>query len=420
MVGREEGVGMRILLALDKFRGSLDATQAGGELARGIARAWPHAECRVLPMADGGEGTVEAVLSSVGGRWIPVEVHDPLGRPRTSGYAWLEQETALVEMAQASGLALLDPAERSPLQASSRGTGELLAAAVAAGAKRVVLAVGGSATVDGGAGLLVGLGCRLWDKTGRELDGSGGSLGEVSRLDLQPAVERLCQVEVEIASDVTHPLLGAQGAARVFAPQKGATPEQVAQLEVNLAHWAQMLRNAGGPADLGTRPGTGAAGGIAAALLSVAPHVQVVPGVEWVAQAVRLDEAIQWADLVITGEGRLDEQTAGGKVVAGVGRHARRLGRPVVAIVGTIGGGWQADPVRLRDACGLLAEASILLEPMELSVAMARAPELLAAAGERMARWLEVGISLGKSGNWQPADESTCSARQGFGQAAGE
>lgn len=381
---------MRILVAPDKFKGSASAAEVAADLAQGLLRVMPDAEIRLLPMADGGEGTAAAVVEAAGGSWVEVETHDPLLRPCRARFGRIGPggRTAVIEMASCCGLAMLKPAERQPLRTSSYGLGELIRKALDVGCTQVLLGIGGSATVDGGSGMLNALGARLIAADGRELIGSGGSLGDLAAIDLSALDPRLQTIPIRVACDVTNPLLGPAGAAPVFGPQKGASPAEVEILENNLARYADLLEQATGRR-VRDVPGTGAAGGVGFSLLAVSGVARLEPGVDLVAEAVGLDEAVAWADLVITGEGRLDGQTAYGKVPHGVARRARARGRLAVAVAGSI-----APEVRLPDENGLAAALSIVAEPMSLETAMAEVHSLLVQAGERLAAWLQVGVML--------------------------
>lgn len=317
----------------------------------------------------------------------------------------------MIEMAACCGLALLSPEERQPLRTSSYGLGELIRKALDAGCTEVLLGIGGSATVDGGSGMLGALGARLLAADGRELIGSGGSLADLAAIDLSTLDSRLRTVPIRVACDVTNPLLGPTGAATVFGPQKGASPAEVKVLEMNLARYADLLEQAAGRR-VRDVPGTGAAGGVGFSLLAVTETARLEPGVELVADAVGLDEAIAWADLVITGEGRLDGQTAYGKVPYGVARRARAQGRLAVAVAGSI-----APEVHLPDERGLAAALSILTEPMSLEVAMAEVHSLLVCAGERLASWLQVGVMLA-TGRTDSDGNGSASDRRGSGDKA--
>ena len=321
---------MRIILAPDSFKGTLTSAEVCAIVADALRERVPQAECVSIPMADGGEGTLAAVCAAVPGcRRIPVPAHDPLGRPVPAEYALLpDGQTALVELAVASGLGLLAPAERNPLAATTYGTGETIAAALQAGCTRLVVGLGGSATVDGGAGIAAALGAVF-----RGTDGTA-ALPRPDSLDRLVAVEwdraRWAHIEVTIASDVTNPLLGPDGAAAVFGPQKGATPEMVRTLEHSLAAWAALWH------DDGTRPGDGAAGGAGFILRQLFPQCCTESGARLVGKLAGLEEAIANADLVITGEGASDQQTLHGKLPWIVAECARRHRVPVTLLSGYV------------------------------------------------------------------------------------
>lgn len=323
---------MRILVAPDKFKDALDAREAAAALARGVRAVAAAAETVCCPLGDGGEGTARILARELGAEPRTAQVLDPLGRPRTASW-WLDraQAAGIVEMAEASGLWLLEPHERDATRTTSYGTGQLIRAAAEAGARHVLLCVGGSATVDGGAGCLQGLGWRLLDSRGAVIGEplTGAGLPGIARV--APPAGAL-SLDLEILCDVTNPLLGPKGAAAVFAPQKGASRAQVRQLEAALRHWAGVLADFA-LRDLGDVPGAGAAGGLPAGL-AAAMEAHLRPGFDEVAKRVGLRAKIARCDLVLTGEGRLDEQTGGGKVVAGVARLGAETGKPVVAFVG--------------------------------------------------------------------------------------
>lgn len=328
----------RYLCAPDSFKESLTATEAAQAMARGIKNADPTAEVRCLPMADGGEGTARALVDATGGTMRTVDAHDPLGRPIKADFGMLgDGTTAVVETAEASGLALLKPEERDPLVASSYGTGELIRAALDAGATRILVGLGGSATNDAGAGILKALGARLLDGYGHNLKPGGAALADLDHVDLDGLDARLKGVEIVAACDVTNPLTGADGASAVFGPQKGASPADVAALDKALTRFA-IVAERQLDMHVADHPGAGAAGGIGAAMLSFL-HARFMPGVDLVIEQSGLDEATQWADIVFTGEGSIDFQTKFGKTPAGVAKTAKRHGKPVIAIAGHIGKG---------------------------------------------------------------------------------
>ncbi len=312
--------------------------EAARAMAQGIENADHDAEVRCLPMADGGEGIARALVDATGGSMRAVPVHDPLGRPVEGHFGLLaDGTTAVVETAEASGLALLEAKERNPLIASSYGTGELMLAAVRSGAKRIIVGLGGSATNDAGAGLLQALGVRLLDKNGNDLAHGGAALANLTTIDISTMDPALKNVAITAACDVTNPLTGPTGASAVFGPQKGASKDDVATLDAALAHFAQVIDSQLGVA-VNDVPGAGAAGGIGAALKGFL-NAEFRPGIAIVIEQSGLDAAAQWADVVFTGEGSIDFQTKFGKTPAGVAETAKRHGKPVIAIAGHIGTG---------------------------------------------------------------------------------
>jgi glycerate kinase len=323
---------VKVLIAPDKFRDALDAAEVAAALAAGVRDAQPDAQIALCPLGDGGEGTGRVLAAACGAQERVTTVLDPLGRGREARW-WLsaDRATGIVEMAEASGLALLAPRERDALRTTSYGTGQLLRAAQDAGAPRVLLCVGGSATVDGGAGCLQALGWRFVDGAGAEIVEplTGGVLPAIARLESPPNHAALA---IDVLCDVDNPLLGPRGAATVYGPQKGATPVGVDLLESGLVHWADVLEQHGG-ANVRDLPGGGAAGGLPAGL-AAALGAHLRPGFAEVARQVGLRDKLAGCDLCLTGEGRIDEQTAGGKVVAGVARLARELGVPAIAFAG--------------------------------------------------------------------------------------
>lgn len=313
----------------------MEAAQA---MAQGIRQADPDADIRLLPMADGGEGTAQALADATGGQMRRTIAHDPLGRPVAARYAMLgDGTTAVVETAEASGLALLAPDERNPLTATSYGTGELIKAALDAGATTIIVGLGGSATNDAGAGILKALGARLLDAAGHDLEPGGAALADLATIDVSGLDSRLDDVTIIAACDVTNPLTGPNGASAVFGPQKGASADDVALLDHALTRFAEVAGRQLGM-DVAALPGGGAAGGIGAALLTFL-YAEFKPGVDLVIDRAGLDEAVQWADVVFTGEGSIDFQTKFGKTPAGVAKTAKRYGKPVIAVAGHIGDG---------------------------------------------------------------------------------
>ncbi|WP_307792421.1 glycerate kinase [Streptomyces verrucosisporus] len=369
----------RVLIAADKFKGSLTAAQVAEHTAAGIRRVRPGTEVEALPVADGGDGTVDAAVAA-GFALRQTAVTGPLGKAVTASYA-LRGDTAVVEMAQASGLQKMPEGVLAPLSATTYGTGETLLAALEAGARTIVLGVGGSATTDGGAGMLTALGARFLDAGGRPLQPGGGPLRHLATADLSGLDPRLKDVEIVLASDVDNPLTGPHGAAAVYAPQKGAREADVELLDAALAHYARVLEGVLGPraAHLAQRPGAGAAGGVGYAALA-ALDASFRPGIEVLLEVLGFAGALERADLVITGEGSLDAQTLRGKAPAGVAAAARRAGRPVVAVCGRLAIGEE----EMRAAGIEAAYALTDLEP-DPAVCMAQAGPLLERAAGRLA-----------------------------------
>ncbi|MEU8691205.1 glycerate kinase [Streptomyces sp. NPDC048665] len=323
-----------MLVAADKFKGSLTAVQVAERVTAGLRRVVPDIEVEALPVADGGDGTVDAAVAA-GFERREVRVAGPLGEEVTAAYA-LRGTTAVVEMAEASGLQRLPAGVFAPLTASTYGSGELLRAALDAGARTIVFGVGGSATTDGGAGMLSALGARFLDEDGEPVPPGGGGLADLARADLSGLDPRLSSVELVLASDVDNPLTGPKGAPAVYGPQKGASPDDVDTLDAALAHYAKVLEAAVGPraAEYAAAPGAGAAGGIGYGALLLGARFR--PGIEVMLDVLGFAPALERASLVITGEGSLDEQTLHGKAPAGVASAARAAGRPVVAVCGRL------------------------------------------------------------------------------------
>jgi glycerate kinase len=371
---------MKIVAAPNAFKESLSAVGVAKSIARGVRRVLPDAEVVQVPVADGGDGTAEALVAATGGQIIKRRVTGPLGEPVDAYFGLLgDGHTAVVEMAVASGLHLVPNGKRNPMKTTTYGTGELIATALDQGATKVIVGIGGSATVDGGAGMAQALGCSLLDGDGRDIARGGQGLAHLSRVDLSKRHPKVQGVEALVACDVDNPLTGPKGAPAVYGPQKGATPEMVEKLDGYLANYAQILKR-----DLGLEvdrvPGAGAAGGLGAGLMAFL-GATLKSGVEIVIEASRLEEKLKGADLVITGEGKLDGQTAFGKAPIGVARLAKKHGIPVVAL-----GGALADDAPELVNHGVDALFSILPRPMSLSEAMKRTDEFVARATEQIIR----------------------------------
>ena len=362
---------MRYLIAPDKFKGSLSAVQAAQAMARGVRRADPTAEVDEVPMADGGEGTVEALVSATGGSIHHLQVTGPLGEPVDSWFGTSgDGRTAFVEMAAASGLVLVPVDRRDPTRATTFGTGELIRAALDLEVDRIVVGIGGSATNDGGAGLASALGFRLLDAEGQPIAPGGGPLERLDRIDPLGRDPRLDRVEIAVACDVTNPLCGPEGASAVYGPQKGATPEMVRRLDQNLSRLADRIASDLGP-DVAGLPGAGAAGGLGAGLVAFA-RGRLERGVELIARTVGLADRLKGVDLCLSAEGSLDEQTAHGKTVSGVSQISLRQGCPVFVLAGRIQPGAEA----ILDQ-GVSAYFSICDGPMSLDLAIEHADLLL-------------------------------------------
>ncbi|MDE9465266.1 glycerate kinase [Xenorhabdus bovienii] len=324
---------MKIVIAPDSFKESLSALQVAQAIEQGFREIFPQATYIRLPMADGGEGTVESLVAATGGQRISCSVTDPLGQPVDAFLGLLgDGQTAVIEMAAASGLHLVPMEQRNPLITTSYGTGELILAALEHGVQKLILGIGGSATNDGGAGMMQALGAQLWDGDCRILPLGGAALTRLESIDLSSLDPRLNQLEITVACDVNNPLCGELGASAIFGPQKGATPEMVKVLDSALHHYGMKIESLTGKKVIDVA-GAGAAGGMGASLLGCL-GAKLQSGIEIVINTLKLEEAIQGADLVITGEGRMDSQTIQGKTPIGVARVAKKFGIPTIALVG--------------------------------------------------------------------------------------
>ena len=326
---------MKIVIAPDSFKESLTALEVANAIETGFKRIFPNAEYVKLPMADGGEGTVQSLVDATQGRLIEAEVTAPLGNQVKSFFGLSgDGKTAIIEMAAASGLHLVPMDKRNPCQTTSFGTGELIKQALDLGVQHIILGIGGSATNDGGAGMLQALGLRLLDKNGQSIGFGGAALSNLAEIQMADLDPRLQHVQIEVACDVNNPLCGERGASAIFGPQKGATPEMVKELDAALAHFAEIVERDCGK-KIQAQPGAGAAGGMGGGLLLL-PNVQLKAGVQIVLDNLKLAEQVKEADLVITGEGRMDAQSILGKTPIGVARKAKQFNKPVIAIVGCL------------------------------------------------------------------------------------
>ncbi|WP_409240027.1 glycerate kinase [Streptomyces sp. PA5.6] len=378
----------RFAIAPSGFKESLSAGSAAEAIAAGVRRAVPHAETDLIPLVDGGEGTARALAAASGGRLVALPATGPVGQPIGTHFALLPDGTAVVEMAAVAGLSLVPRDLRDPGVTTTYGVGELIRAALDKGARRILVGCGDSGTSDGGAGALQALGARLLDLDGWELPRGGRELTRLSRIDPSGIDPRLAATEIRVACNPYNVLCGERGVARVFGPQKGATPTQVEQLAAALEHWAHVLtRDLRVRADLFEGPGTGASGGLGAGLAALG--AALLPRFDVLLDRLDLDARLARADLVITAEGALDHQTPRGKVPAEVARRAKLSGRPVLVLAGTIGAG--AHAVR---SVGVDAYSSILPAPMSMTEALGRGGEFLTDATERALRMIQLGSRL--------------------------
>jgi glycerate kinase len=407
---------MKIVIAPDSFKESLTSFEVASELEAGLRRVWPDAEYVKVPMADGGEGTVQSLVDATGGRIVKCAVTGPLGQKVLASYGILgDGKTAVIEMAEASGLPLVPRGERDPLRATTFGTGELVADAINRGVAEIIIGLGGSATNDGGVGFAQALGVRFLDQNNVLFSEplGGGRLNEIHAIDMSAINPGLSRIKINVACDVTNPLTGEKGASAVYGPQKGATPEMVQTLDRNLAHFAALIKRTLN-VDIDSPPGAGAAGGMGAGLLAFTTAT-MKRGIELVVEATKLDEYMKGASLAITGEGRVDFQTAFGKTPSGVAASARRHGVPVVAI-----GGGLADDANGVFQHGIDAISSATANPMPLDAALQKARQYLQDAGERVARLIVVGQRMAESAaaNVSVEKPADTSASKGNGAAS--
>ncbi len=376
---------MKFIFAIDSFKGSIDSVSAGKAAAEGAKRVFPDAECVVCPLADGGEGTVKALVAGMGGEIRKVLVTGPMGRPVVASYGLLDDGRAVMEMAEAAGLALVPRDGRDPLAATTFGVGEMMRDAIAHGAASIVMGIGGSATNDAGAGMLQALGWRLLDSRGRDLPRGGAALAPIAGI-VPPPSPPVCRLR--IACDVTNPLCGPRGASTVFGPQKGASEKDVAELDAALARFAEVADPEGRFVSM---PGAGAAGGLGFALAALL-GAELVRGVDLIIDETRLAGHVAGSDVVVTGEGRLDAQTAMGKAPIGVARLAKAHGARTIAISGCIGDGAEA-----LNAAGIDAFFPVLRKVVPLDEALdpAAAAANITATSEQAFRCLRAG-GMGK------------------------
>ena len=371
---------MKIIIAPDSFKGSMTAMEAAEAIGKGVKKAARDAEMLLVPVADGGEGTMDSLVAATGGRKAYVTVTGPLLEPVQAAYGILgDGETCVIEMASASGICLVEREKLNPLEATTYGTGELIKRALDDGLRKFILAIGGSATNDGGIGMLQALGLKVTVSSGKEAGLGAATIGEITDFDESGYDPRIKDCEFLIASDVDNPLVGLRGASRVFGPQKGATAEMVELLDGYLSRWADLVERKKG-IRLHDRPGAGAAGGIGGAFQAFFPSV-TKRGIDIVIEYTRLAEKMAGADCVFTGEGQIDFQTASGKTPMGVAQEAKKKGVPVFALAGSVGGG-----IEELYPCGITSVHSIINAPMALEEAIRNGPVLLEQAAEQVMR----------------------------------
>ena len=371
---------MKIVIAPDSFKGSLSAFEVAKAIEKGVKKVREDIETVLVPVADGGEGTLDSLVAATNGRKVQVDVKGPLLETVQAEYGLLgDGETCVIEMANASGLYLIEQSQLNPFITTTYGTGELIKKALDNGCRKFILGIGGSATNDGGAGMLQALGMKLLDSEGQSIRFGGGALRDIVQIDVSEFDARIAESEFLIASDVQNPLIGINGASFVFGPQKGATPEMVDQLDQNLQHYANLVEEVTG-VRLHEMAGAGAAGGIGGAFQAFFPS-KMSRGIDIVVEYTGLKEKLIGADCVFTGEGQIDFQTASGKTPMGVAQEAKKCGIPVFVLAGSIGRG-----IDVLYEHGITSVHSIVNGPMALEEAMERGEELLLQAAERVVR----------------------------------
>ena len=376
---------MKIVVAPDSFKGSVSALEAARAIEQGIRRVFPDAIIEKVPMADGGEGTVQSLVDATGGHIQTRRVLAPLGNEIEAKFGILaDGETAVIEMASASGLTLVAPDQRDPLITTTYGTGQLVHAALEVGCRRLIIGIGGSATNDGGVGMAEALGVRLLDADGKQIPRGGGNLGQLRSIDITGLHPAIAETETVVACDVNNPLTGPEGASHVYGPQKGATPEMIEILDECLGHFDKVLTKTLGRS-FNDIPGAGAAGGLGAGLMAFL-NAELKLGVDIMIDAVKLEKRVKGASLIFTGEGQLDFQTAFGKTPVGVAKVAKAHNIPVIAIAGGI-----AEGAEVVYEAGIDAMLGIVQEPMSLEVAVEEATRLIADTAEQAARLLAIG-----------------------------
>lgn len=378
---------MKVFIATDSFKGSLSSIQAAERMEEGILRVFPNAAIEYAPIADGGEGTVETLVSAIGGEIKWQTVMKPNGGQTEAKFGILNNGKAVIEMAAASGLPLVAPEERNIMEATTYGAGQLLKAALDAGCRKILIGIGGSATNDGGVGMAQALGASFKDKEGNEIGFGGGLLADIADIDLTGLDQRLADTEITVMCDVTNPLYGENGAARIYGPQKGATEEQIKELDKGLKNLADVTERVLGK-DFRWIKGAGAAGGLGMGMKAFL-NANLKPGIEAIMDASNIDEKIKKADVVVTGEGRIDNQSVCGKVIDGIAKRARTYNKPVIAVVGSA----ESDISEVY-AAGIESVEAAVCRTMSVSYAMNEASTLVADAAERIMRSISVGMKL--------------------------
>jgi glycerate kinase len=380
-------IDINIIVATDSFKGSISTLEAADSIERGIRKVYPSAEIIKIPVADGGEGTVKALVKNSNGIFKTIEVTGPLGDKIKAEYGIINGNTAIIEMAAASGLTLVSEDKRNPMLTTTYGTGQLIKDALDEGCKKILIGIGGSATNDGGVGMAQALGVSFKDSNGNELAFGGGSLDKLEMIDCSQIDNRIENVEIVVACDVTNPLCGVEGASAIYGPQKGADKLMVELLDKNLSNFASKIKEQLGK-DVSEIPGAGAAGGLGAGLLAFC-NAEIQSGIDMVLSLVEFEKLLESADLVITGEGKIDGQSVKGKVPYGIGKIAKKFNVPVIAIVGTIG----ENSEKMHDY-GIKVIVSIAEGPITLMDAMDSADELIEKAAERVMRIIKIGQTI--------------------------
>lgn len=378
---------MKILIASDSYKGSLDTTDVAEQVMKGTRKIFSDAEFMTMPVADGGEGTVEALISSLGGTYETVQVCGPRGKEVSAKFGILNNGVAVLEMAQASGITLVPKEELNIMEATTYGTGQLLKAALDKGCRKICLGIGGSATNDAGVGMAQALGASFRDKDGMEIAHGGGHLEDIAEIDLSNMDKRLADAEIIVMCDVTNPLYGPEGAANIYGPQKGATKENIRQLDSGAEHIADLVTEKY-HIDVRWENGAGAAGGLGWGLVVFANAV-LKRGIEVILDIGNFDEKAEWADLIVTGEGQIDNQSICGKVIDGIANRASHHGKPVIAIAGSL-----ADNANDVYEVGVKGMEACVCRPMPTKQAIENAKTYLEKASERVFRFISLGMSM--------------------------